>query len=419
MKSDKKTEARAFNKAICILFVYSIAVPLYAYKTYTLQELAQIALKRSNLIHAKNNHLEAMDGAISQTKVWQNPSITTIIGTKTEDTSSGHKYSLHFSQPFYFPGKQDLKTKIQETFKKDASLSLEKIKRYVFQRVIYLGFAYNEAVEHSQHLNERRHRFKIVQKYLRSRPFASPQKRLEKILVENKILLLEKEILSVRNKKETVWEELNLHLGLDAPIRIQAKWFIKGILLRIEDLKQELKKNFIWRAQKNLLNRKDLQKSLAQKDKYPDFSISAIYENEKVNQSEKYLGGGITFHLPLWDRSEGKVFRYKKELSAIRAKISFLERKLLTELKVAHVEYENKRSLIKKYPITSLKTIHKQMRFVDREFRKGRIELLSYLEFENSSSDIHTAVFEAQVEYLRSYLQILLLTGSMDFQEEK
>lgn len=404
---------------IYILLLLSIVTSLRATKSYTLQELTRLALKRSELIQIKNSELKSIDGRISQAKIWQNPKITTNIGAKTEDTNSGHSYSLNFSQPFYFPGKQNLKGKIQETFKRDANLNLEDTRRFIFHKVIFLAFAYKEASEHVKHLDERRNRFKIIQKYLHSRVFVSPQKKLEKILVENKILLLEKDILGEKIKKKTIWEELNLYLGLNSPIDIQAKWFVKGISLKLATLQQDLKKSPILLARKNILARKNLQKSLAKKAKYPDFSLSAIYSEEKTIRTERFFGGGITFHLPLWNLNQGRISQYQEELSAIKTKTSFLKKKVLAGLKVLFVEYENKRILIKKYPINLIKTIHKQMSLADREFKKGRIGTLSYLELENSLSEVHTAIFESQVEYLQSYLKILSLTGSMNFQEEK
>lgn len=409
-------------KNLCIyifLFLSANLATLNAQNSYTLKELAQIALQKSKLLQAKNHLLKSRDGAIHQAKAWQNPSISTGGGSKIQSTSSGHWYDLSLSQPFYFPGKQELKTQIQKNIKRDALLEFEETKRFIFYKVMFLAFAYNEAIEHAEHLAERRRRFGIIQRYLNSRPFVSPQKRLAKTLVKNKILLLEKEVLEVKKKQKIIWEALNLYLDLDnAIIRIKAKWFRKGIPLDLKVLQQKLKKSPILLFQENQMKRKKLQISLTDKSKYPDFSISSVYAEEKGFQTERFLGLRLTFFLPLWNRKQGKSLQYKEELAAIAAEIAFLEKEELAKLNTAYLNYENKQELIQKYPIQMIKSTHKQMNYADREFKKGRIAILNYLELEESSSEIHTAIFESQIEYLKSYLKILSLTGSMNLQEE-
>jgi outer membrane protein TolC len=404
------------------IFFLILFTPVFAQepdKPYTLTKLTEIALSNSPLIQAKYLEWKSFDGAIQQVQAWQNPSISSDFGYKTLGTSTGYGYSIGISQPFYFPNKQRIRAEIQETFKADTKVDLEEIKRFVSRKVIFLSFAYNEAAEHAAHLEEKRERLKIIHQYLGSRPFVSPQKKLEKIIVENKILLLEKEILKIKNEKKTVWEALNLYLGFEGPVAINVKWFARGIELNLENLKNGLKENSQMKAQENNLNRKNLQKTLANQEKFPDFSLSAIYSEEKAIQTERFIGGGITFNLPLWNRNQGTISQYEAEISSIELNKSFLEKKMTSELNTLFMDYENKRALIKKYPVNLIEEIHKQVAFADYEFRKGRIEILTYLEFEQSDSDIHNVIFESQLGYVESYLNLLAITGSQDFQEEK
>ncbi|MDH4201194.1 MAG: TolC family protein [Spirochaetia bacterium] len=406
-------------KILKYLFFLILFTPVFAQETYTLQKLVGIALENSPLIQAKYLEWKSFDGAIQQAGAWQNPSISSDLGYKTLGSSTGYGYSIGISQPFYFPNKQRIRGEIQETFKADTKVDLEEIKKFVSRKVIFLSFAYNEAAEHAAHLEEKRERLKIIHQYLGSRPFVSAQKKIEKTIVENKIFLVEKEILKIKNEKKKVWEELNLYLGLEAPVEIQVKWFSRGIELSLKHLRNELRQNSQLMAQDNSLNRKNLQKKLAGLEKFPDFSLSAIYSEEKTVQTERFIGGGITFNLPLWNRNQGAVSQYEAEISSIELNKSFLEKKITSELNTLFIDYENRRSLIKKYPVSLIEEIHKQIAFVDEEFRKGRIEILTYLEFEQSSSDMHNVIFESQLGYVESYLNLLAITGSQDFQEEK
>ena len=406
--------------ALYVCLPLSIVTEKFAIEnSYTLEKLTEIALEKSEIIQAKLHEIKSIQGAANQVTVWKNPLIAAGGGAKTEGTGSGFWYELNITQPFYYPGKQNLKAEIQESLKKDKTLELEQVKRHIFYQVIYLAFSYNEAIEHASHLDERSKRFRIVQRYLNSRPFVSPQERLKKNLVKNRIFLLEKEILEINNKQKIILEKLNLYLGLKLPIQVKVSWFIRGIHLKLETLRQNIQKNPVLLAQKALMKRKNLQVSLARREKYPDFSLSGTYAQERVLETERLFGGKLTFALPLWNRNQGKITQRKEELAAITARTSFLEKEILAKINTAYLNYEKKRTLIQKYPIHMLKTLHKQMGYIDKEFRKGRIEVLSYFELEESSSQIHETIFEAQVEYLESYLKLLDLTGSMNFQEEQ
>lgn len=404
---------------LALILLMSAFSPTFSEDGYTLKKLTEIALQNSTLIQAKLHEWKSFDGAIRQANAWQNPTLSTDMGLKSVDTANGLGYNISISQPFYFPGKQRLRGEIQETFKQGAKLNLEETKRFVYRQVLYLSYAYKEADHHAQYLEKRHQRFKVIQGYLASRPFASPQKKLEKSIVENRMLLLEKEILEVKNEKKTIWESLNLYLGFDAPVSIQAKWFSKGIELKSEILVNALKQNPELVIQDNALLRTGLQKSLAQKDVWPDFSLSAIYSEENTILTERFIGGGITVYLPLWNQNQGLVSQHESEISSQQSMISFLEKKYKAELNTLFIDYENKRSLIQKYPMSLIEDIHNQAAFADYEFRKGQIDILIYLESEQGLSDVHTAIFKSQLEYLDSYLKILAITGSMDFEEEK
>ena len=400
-------------------FLLILATPVFSEKPYTLEKLTEIALQKSELIQAKHFEWESFDGAIKQSEAWQNPGFSGDAGSRSLGEDTGYGFNLTFSQPFYFPGKQHLRGEVQRTFKEDAKLNLEETKRFVFRQVIFLAFAYKEASHHAEHLEERYHRFKVIHQYLRSRPFASAQKMMEKAIVENRILLLEKEILEVKNEKKTIWEQLNLYLGLNQPVEVQAPWFNQGIELNRESLYADLNKNPEFAGLEINLTRSNLQKTLSEKESLPDFSLSAIYSEDKTVFTERYIGGGISFFLPLWNRNQGAISQYEKEISGLKAMQTFLRKKIKAELDTLLIDYANKRELINKYPVSLIEEMHKQTEYADQEFRKGRIEMMTYLEFDQSASEIHTAIFKSQLEYLDIYLKILAITGSMNFQEEK
>ena len=402
---------------ICILTM-PVFTALFAQENYTLKKLTEIALQNSEIIQARQWERKSFDGAIQQAGAWQNPDFSADLGSRTIGTENGIGYSFNISQPFYFPGKQQIRGDIQRNLQNAANISLEETRRYVFRRVIALSFYYNEASHHTEYLEKRRQRFKIIEQYMSNRPFVSPQKKLEKTIVENKILLLEKEILDVKNERKTIWEELNIYLGFDTPVDIQARWFSRGVELKNDILLNALKQNPELAMQDNALHRTELQKSLASKEALPDFSLSAIYSEDRTSYVERFIGGGITFYLPLWNQNKGLVAQHEAEISSLQALKTFTDKKNRAALNTLLINYENKRSLIQKYPMAMIEKIHEQAEYAAFVFQKGQVDMLTYLETEQGLFEVHTAIFKSQLDYVDSYLKILELTASMDFQEE-
>jgi outer membrane protein TolC len=171
--------------------------------------------------------------------------------------------------------------------------------------------------------------------------------------------------------------------------------------------------------QSNLLERMRHEKDLAKLERYPDFELSALYSEEKASQLDRFVGAGLTFHIPLWNRNKGKITYYDSEITAMEKEKKYLENKIAADMDVFFIEYENKRKVIQSYPLSLIDKLHRQMAEADKDFRRGQVEILTFLELDQSSSELHAAIFESQMEYIRSYLKILEMSGNMNFQEEK
>ncbi|MDH5654849.1 MAG: TolC family protein [Spirochaetia bacterium] len=418
-----------FYYIFVLFFLSSAFMPVSGEKSYSVEEIIQIAVKNSNILKAEDARLKGMEGSVKQSKRWKNPQVSASYGVRSESGSStlgipeaggkGYGYSVSLTQPFSSPGKKKMGTEIQKTLKDNAGLSLENSKRRLYYDVIFLTFSYREVDEHLEHLNERYRRFQKIQRFLKSRQFVSPQKKMEKVLIQNHMDILNQEIKNKLTRKDILWKRLNLYLEFENPVEIRSSWYRNGIVLDQMELRSKIHDHSKTAQQRNEIEMKKIEKKKAKRERFPDYALSLIYSEEKVSQTEKFIGAGVTVEIPLWNRNSGRISYYDSEIQAEEEELKHLEKKILSELDEFLYDYENKRKILKKYPMSSLSRVHRQMAEADGFFRRGVLDILTYLEMDQSSSDLHEVYFHVQMDYIAAYLKVLEITGQMNFKEEK
>lgn len=402
-----------------ILFIcYANAFAQESKPGYTLKKLTELALTNSEILKSKQEDINEKKWTTEQSQKWQNPELGIKIGNTRQGADSSLNYEFSLSQPFYFPGKKNILASILTGEQRKTEITLEETKLWVFYEVIYLTYSYYHAKEYAKHLQEQKTRLETIEKFLNSRPIVSPQKIMEKNGIRQKILLIEKEHLNNLTRQKVLWEKLNLYLQLPAPIEIKLGWFKKKTDISFSNLlTKTVSKNFELQKQQEEINIAEFSKSLAEKDKYPDFALAAFFSETRSSSIERFFGGGISFFLPFWDRSTDKVKSFEAKIQSETYKKNYLLNNLKNNLQSALHEYQTKGQILAQFPVTLLKDVHTQMDYADSEFRKGRIELLSYLDAEETASQIHLEVFNSQLEFVKSYIEILMLSADKDFQE--
>ncbi len=401
-----------------ILLAVIISIPSHADtgRTFDVPQLITLALKRSELLTAHEKLVEASHLAKDQSTAWQNPAISFSAGNKSTTGKKGISYEAGITQPFYFPGKQKLAGDIAGVHEKLAGLSMAEARLFVRYSIIRLSYQHAIADELSRHLEERVKRFRTIKQYLASRPFPSPKKRMEKHIVEMKLNLLAKNLNEVRAGKDSIWAKLNLFLGMQEPVTVRVPWFKKGQVLNPKDILAKIESsNIDIQKQILVLERTKTETSLARFLAYPDFSFSILYREDRVPDVERFIGAGLSFNLPLWNRFTSGIKSMEATVESEKAMTSLVRREAEQSLMTTFIEYEISRKNLDILPLSMLDEIHTRLADADDSFNRGFIDLLTYGEVETQAFDTHLAVLGTQYEFVDKYAALLILQGSEDF----
>lgn len=414
----RRAQYRAYVKAIIfILFITTMAYPENSSRiVYTLDQLINKALSRSELIIAQKEFVEEIKWAKKQASSWKNPSLSLGGGAKQVDKKTGYLYSISISQPFIFPGKTALVDDVYSADEKMASLSLEETKLFIRYEVVRLSYECKIAEELESHLKERVDRFKLIEEYMRNRPFVSPKKRMDRNIVQSRLLILQKSLSELQSEKDIIWSRLNLYVDFPEKIKIYTDWFKKGPVLDKDAITTSaIERNFEVRKQKVKLGKSKHEMRLSKKEVLPDFDLSAFYNQDKAAGLERSFGAGVTIYVPIVNQNMGAVKSLDARARAEKSEIEYKERLIRQDLLALYTGYTLASSNLRRFPLSLIEKSHAQLNDADNEFRKGTIDLLTYLEAETQAYENHLAVFNSQREFIEKYISILMLAGSAEF----
>lgn len=375
---------------------------------YSLSQLIELAVHNSKQISFAELEARSREKEASQASVWENPTLDLGTENKNETGGSTRQWKVGASQTIGVPGKYSLRGEVADADFRIAKLERGNTELFLRHEVFVKTFAFLAAEERAKHAEERLSRFKEVQTYIRSRTFASPQKRAEATIVTGKLMVLEKELLKLKAETEVLWEDVNLYLGLTNKPKIRANWFLKGKSFSLESLRERIDSaNPDLNRQKLVVEKSEKQLKLSRKDAWPTFTVSGSYADGNGFAPERIYGLGLSFPIPAFNSNSAGIqasqFRQQAEVS----KLGFERDKALLRLRTALLRYETSRSSIQRLSVNRIGEIEKGMTITDQGFRKGQVDLLTYIEADSQHSESLEAIYAAQTEYA-SYLSNLL-----------
>lgn len=409
-----------FNKIIFFQCVFLVSIWAGGPSgEYSVSDLIKRALGRSEIIFAQKLLIEEKSFFKKHKAAWMNPSMDLSLGRKNTDGTNGVTFDMSIFQPFYYPGKQKLRSEVVEMAEKMAGLSLIEVKLAIRYEVLRLAYEFIVAREKSNHAQERVERFRLMQRFMRGRPFVSPKKRVERDIVEKKLLIFQKELFKLRSRQDIIWERLNVYLDYPEKIHVKAALFKRGIDISLERFMREAMKNNTSIRFRSLKVKKSIkEKKLSEKEAYPDFGISAYYSRESARERDTFFGAGITFVLPVLNRNQNQIRSLSSRIKSEKLRMDFEKRLVRQRLKARFREYTAARKILQKLPLSLIKRLHSQLAYADREFRRGRLDLLTFLEMESGVFNTHIAIFNAQLDYVKDYITLLSISVSTNFQTE-
>ncbi len=400
--------ARPSNKAPAIASVSA--------KEYTLEDLIKQTLGRSEWILSFNARIEEMRFAANQSRRFQNPELNFSAGQKEVSSVNGSLMEMSLAQPFIFPGKRELRFGIADS---DTELAkVNKSKAEIFLIYDVLRIAYQHAINHqkSEFALKRQERFELIKSYLAGRPFVTPQKKVERHVVESRLRKLITEGREIETALKDSLERLKLYVLLDEnDPRIQAPW-LKGTTALNENEWQTkvISNNFDLVAQRLLVNRASQERLLAQKEKWSDFSLSAFYGQESLGNTERTLGAGFVIPLPLLNLNTGNIQSRGKKHEAEKYLLDFQEREIKSRLRREMNEFEAARKNAALYPQSLLSDVQDQGKEAEDAFRRGQLDLLLFLEIDEQTAETYYRALDAQLALVDKLANLFFLSGEND-----
>lgn len=400
------------RKALPFIVLLAIFSGRAQAEEYSLDQLVEIAVSRSPQLRAADLDVLSREKEVSQAGVWENPNLDLGSENKSESGGSTKQWKVGLSQTFGVPGKYSLRGDVAESEHKISRLDRRNTELILRHGVLLRAFSFLASEERAKHAEERLSRFTDVQTYIRARTFASPQKRAEATIVTGKLLVLERDLLKLKAEADAHWEDLNLFLGLKSRPKIRTNWFRGTRSFSLEGLQEKLDgANPDLSRQKLIVEKSDLEVRLAEKDAWPAFTVSGSYGDGSGFAPEKTYGLGMSFPIPVFNANRAEIQASQFRRQAESTRLQFERDKAAAQLKKVLLRYETSRSAIQRLSVNRVPEIEKAMSITDQGFRKGQVDLLTYIEADSQHAETLEGIYAAQVEYLSFLSDLLTLVG--------
>ncbi len=380
----------------------------------TVSDLVGQALKQHALLAVLQARIDEGVGAAQQARAWANPELELGLGRKSVNTFTGPAYEISAIQMFAFPGKRGLRRRLANFTTDQARAGLTRAEVTVHYDVLRLAYAYETARRKVEYSAQRLNRFELIETFLKSRPFASPQQRAEREIVRHRLYNLTTDLLELEGVLSGHREELAFYVGssVSENSRIEVHWFdgtenLEGVTRGLDSVRQSPAVEW----QKLAWDRAAVEATLARREAWPDVGLFARYSQERAGEMEVVGTGGLSFALPVLNVNRGDIQRARSKLLAEEQLYRLRLREVETGWKRHRVEYETSKAVVAKYPEEAFADWERQLGSAEGEFRKGRVDLLTFLELDEQITESVFRALEGQVRAAQAYGALYSLTG--------
>lgn len=386
-------------------------------KKYTLNELVDLALKTTPLLAAQDARVDEKAFSAAQARVWQGASAEFQLGRKSAAAASGPRYAVSAELPLPLSGEPGLRGRLLNVEADSWRVQRAASEALVTIAVAQGAYEYASNRRKAVFTESRRKRFELMLSYLSGREFPTPQRKAESRIVSNRLKNLAAEAIHSEAGSKASLEKLRIYAALDSGEypEVEVSWLTGARSLDEKEwLDKALADNPELQAQKLTVKGAGLERTLAGRASLPDMSLVASYERATAVDTEKTYGLGMSLAFPAWNGNRSGVRSAEKKQRAEEGLLAFSEQKLRAATQRALVEYEAARQVVLKYPPETLAELESQLQGADEGFRKGQVDLLTFLELDGSVAETFARAIDAQAELAAKAAEALALTADRD-----
>lgn len=399
------------------LFLFTGQLVNAAESVYTIPQVVSMALKENPLLISESARVDEKRLAGSQSKSWSGPSVEVAAGQRKDESNSGSRFEAAISQPLPLAGKQNLRGRLLDLESESWKTQLATSETTITLDVVRLSVEYAINRRLSNFIDKRQKRFSLVKSYMEGRVFASPQKKVESRIVQNRLKTLLSEALQAQADFRASFEGIRSYAPMEPGTypEINVPWFVGSQSLdTTEWMEKALKNNPDLRLKDLSVKSVEVEKALASRGRWPDTALIASYEQGKATEKETNIGLGVGIEFPYWNGNRAGLKSLENKKAAEQGLRNLQERQLRSQLPQALIELEAARAAVKEYPESLLNDLEVQLRESEEGFRKGQVDLLTFLELDDSSAETYRHILEAQMNYASKLTELFRLTGERD-----
>lgn len=385
--------------------------------SFTIPQVVSMALKENPLLISEGARIDEKRLAGSQSRSWSGPSLEVAAGQRKDEGNSGSRFEASFSQPIPLAGKLSMRGRLLELESESWRTQLAASERMITLNVVRLSVEYAVNRRLANFVEKRQKRFSLIKSYMEGRVFPSPQKKAESRIVQNRMSTLLSEALQSQAIFRASFENLRIYAPMESGIypEITVPWFAGSKNIDASEwMEKALTNNPDLRLRELSVKGVETETALASKERWPDTALIASYEQGKATEKETNTGLGIGFEFSYWNGNRAGLKSLEKKKIAEQGLRDLQERQLKAELPRALIEFEAARSAVKEYPQSLLDELETHLRESEEGFRKGQVDLLTFLELDDSSAEAYRHILDAQMHYMTKATELFRLTGEQD-----
>jgi len=326
----------------------------------------------------------------------------------------GTAWSVTLEQTFEFPGRLALRKAIANRQIELAELGLARFQAGLRARARTLACGLQAAQEKTAVVQEVAERFRVLRELFLSRDPAGLTPLLETRVLEANEISLQSRATEASLAARMALAELNQLRGAppDTPVRLAGAPPPPSPAPAREVLLAAAREaNFDYRMKQVELEQQGIEVSLARHERYPSFTVSPFFSQEKAVEKETVVGIGVSVPLPLTSRSRAGIDLAAARRRQAEAAMATAQRQLEREVTGAAHAYEARLAAMSRWQPDAVGKFREAAALADRHFRLGAVPLATYIELQSAYVEAVEAMLDTQREALEARQQLELLTG--------
>ena len=387
----------------------------------TLESLVADVVEHNPELNFYRAEIAAAKGERHTAATWANPEASGTLGQKSVRggglSAEGVAWSVSVQQTIEWPGRIPLRKAIANHQIQLAELGFTQFKAALATRTRTLAYNLFAAQEKAAAAREVADRFQQLREMLVQRDPAGLTPLLETRIIEATELTLKRKASEAALGMQSAMLELNQLRGVPwtQPVKMTSARLAFSAAPEMDALLGAAQtNNFELQMRRVELEQQGFKVSLAQKEKYPAFTVGPYLSQERAGDREQQIGIGVSVPIPLWNRNKGGIETATARQKQAEASLLVTQREIERRVVEKALTYQTKLGEMAKWRPESVEEFRSAAELADRHYRLGAVPIATYVELQKQYLEAVEALLDTTREALAAGQEFQRLTG-LDF----